>query len=95
MERRRRVFLETSSLGAVLSLSSWGPISCAMTSVSSSMCFCSNQKCASQKQLGTGEYWLRLNGAPSAPTRLESMGVSRGSERMFVRAEIWDGCMVE
>ena len=51
----RWVFFESNSVGAVLSLSSWGPISWDMTSVSSSVCCCSSQKCGSQKQLGVGE----------------------------------------
>lgn len=80
----RWVFFERSSVGAILSLSSWGPISWEMTSVSSSVCCCSSQKCESQKQLGVGENWLRLIGTPRAPIRLESMGVSLGRERMRV-----------
>ena len=59
-----------------------------MTSVSSSVCCFSSQKCGSQKQLGVGENWLRLSGTPSAPIRLESMSVSLGRERMRVRASI-------
>ena len=86
----RWVFLESSSGGAVLSLSSWGPISWDMTSVSSSVCFCSSQKCGSQKQLGVAENWPRLSGTPRAPIRLASMGVSAGRERMRVSDSIWD-----
>ena len=91
----RRVFLERRSEGAVLSLSSWGPISWEMTSVSSSVCCCSSQKWVSQKRLGVGENWLRLSGAPRAPIRLESMGVSLGRERMRVSDSMWRGSRVE
>ena len=82
-------------MGAILSLSSWGPISWDMTSVSSSVCCCSSQKCGSQKQLGEGENWLRLRGTPRAPIRLESMGVSLGRERMRVSDSIWDDFNLE
>ena len=91
VERIRRVFFEMRYAGAVLSLSSWAPTSWEITSVSSSMYRCSNQKCASQKQLGVGENWLRLSGRPRAPIRLDSMGVSSGKDRVSVREAICDG----
>ena len=66
-----------------------------MTSVSSAMNFCSSQKWTSQKRLEAGENWLRLSGTPRAPTRLDSIGVSLGRERMCVREVTWEGCRVE
>ena len=66
-----------------------------MTSVSSSMYFFSNQKWASQKQLGACENWLRLMGTSRAPTMLESIGVSTGRESVCVSVAIWAGFRVE